>query len=208
MNTELYFELAKTNASIWTKFKEIVEKNKEQRKYLGKWNPHEPDEIIYDEYLGNIIDEHGNRVFDGYDCNLLSTQWVQDLFGMDFSTIDTLMLARGCELVEVNGNFYYREQDIIHIISVLQVLAKTNFVNNLRPLPQNIKGVVNPVYTNKDLMTMLDLKDNTLRYYREEGYLGYTKCKGKILYTQEDVDNFLHHPEFRHEPRINSDSPL
>lgn len=193
---------ANIKQSIWTRYKDLVEANKEKRRYLGNWKEDEPDEIIYDETVTYPTDEHGNTVTPPWEyTNLLSLQWVKDLFGMDFNTIHTLMFSRGFELIEVEGNFYCRECDIINIISVLQALAKTNLVNVLRPLPQYIKGVNKPVYTTKDLMTMLDLKDNTLRYYREEGYLGHTKCKGKILYTQEDVDNFLHHPEFRYEPR-------
>ena len=187
--------------SIWAKYKEIVEANKEKRKYLGDWKEDEPNEIIYDESLANDTDEDGNPLNIPWQyCNLLSLQWVKDLLEMDFNTINTLMISRCCELVEVDSHFYYRESDILKVLDVLQTLAKTTFVNVLRPMPQNITGVPNPVYTNKDLMNMLSMNQNTLQYYREEGYLGFFKSRGKILYKQEDVDNFLNHPEFRHNP--------
>lgn len=38
---------------------------------------------------------------------------------------------------------------------------------------------------------MLQVKASTLRRYRDEGYLGYSKVGDKYFYTSEDVDRFL-----------------
>lgn len=47
------------------------------------------------------------------------------------------------------------------------------------------------IFSNKDLLEMLQVKASTLRRYRDEGYLGYSKVGDKYFYTSEDVDRFL-----------------
>ena len=38
---------------------------------------------------------------------------------------------------------------------------------------------------------MLQIKTSTLRKYRDEGYLGYSKVGDKYFYTVDDVNRFL-----------------
>lgn len=38
---------------------------------------------------------------------------------------------------------------------------------------------------------MLQINTCTLRRYRENGYLGYSKVGDKYFYTQDDIDKFL-----------------
>ena len=38
---------------------------------------------------------------------------------------------------------------------------------------------------------MLGIDDKYIRKYRDEGLLGYTKVKGKYLYSQKDITDFL-----------------
>lgn len=69
--------------------------------------------------------------------------------------------------------------------------------NKLNPL----LGLFNKgVYTNKDLMVLLDCSEKTLRGYRTNGYLGFTQLGDKIYYTSIDIVNFLtsnHHKPYR-----------
>lgn len=56
------------------------------------------------------------------------------------------------------------------------------------------------VYNNKELATLLDVSDKTLRQYRNEGWISYSRVDDKFWYTQEDVDEFLqkhHYDAFR-----------
>ena len=46
-------------------------------------------------------------------------------------------------------------------------------------------------YTNKDMMEMLDCTDKTLRKYRNDGYLGYSRIGDKFYYTAVDIYMFL-----------------
>lgn len=82
-----------------------------------------------------------------------------------------------------------------NVLSILQALEESNFM-------QMASSIAKPIYTNKDLMEMLNVKDNTLRFYRGQGYLGYSKFNDKIWYTQKDVLDFINHPKFRHEPVV------
>lgn len=86
-----------------------------------------------------------------------------------------------------------KENELNNVLSILKALEESNFM-------QMASSIAKPIYTNKDLMEMLNVKDNTLRFYRGQGYLGYTKYNDKIWYTQKDVLDFINHPKLRHEP--------
>ncbi len=51
------------------------------------------------------------------------------------------------------------------------------------------------VYSNKELSTLLSISEKTLRQYRNEGLISYSRVDDKFWYTQNDVDEFLqkHH---------------
>ena len=187
--------------SVWTKYRDIIETNKEKRKYSDGWKDNEPLELIYDETCDGDTDDSGMPiVYPWAYTNLLSSYWVKDLFGDDWLMISHLLTVAEAELVFVNGAVYYREQYIQQVLTILQTLAKSNIVNLLRPMPQIIRDIAKPVYTNKDLMALLNVKDSTLRGYRDNGYLGFTKIGDKIWYTQDQLDDFLNNPKFKHLP--------
>ena len=48
-----------------------------------------------------------------------------------------------------------------------------------------------PFYTNKEMMKMLDCTEKTLRKYRNDGYLGYSRVGDKYYYTADDICLFL-----------------
>jgi len=55
------------------------------------------------------------------------------------------------------------------------------------------------VYDNKEIMSLLNIKDKYLKKIRDLGYLAYSREGDKYWYTQEDVDRFLkrfHHRDF------------
>ena len=61
---------------------------------------------------------------------------------------------------------------------------------------KNGVGIVlddNAVLTDRDVMNLLDVKDNTLRKYRDEGYLPYRQAKNgdKRWYFGADIRTFL-----------------
>lgn len=189
------------NDSVWTKYREVVEVNKEKRKYSDGIKDEEPLELIYDETCEGDTDDSGKPIpYPWAYTNLLSSYWVKDLFGNDWPLIDNLLSVAEADLVFVDGEVYYREQYIRNVLSILQALAKSNIVNILRPMPQMIKSIAKPVYTSKDLMTLLNVKESTLRGYRDNGYLGFTKIADKIWYTQEQLDEFLNNPKHKHLP--------
>ncbi len=188
--------------SIWTKYKVIVEANKEKRKYSGGWSENEPPEIIYDDTCENDTDEDGKLIPYPWEySNLLSWYWVIDLFGDDWRMVSNLLLVANPEIVFVNERLYYREEFIKNVLTILQNLAKSNFVNQLRPIPQLVKDIATPVYSSKDLMKILDVKESTLRHYRDDGLLDYSKVKDKIWYTQEHLNNFLNKTDIRHKKK-------
>lgn len=187
MNKELV-----TEESIWTRYKPIVEANKEKRKLLGSFSDNEPPELIIEDYTEDYTLPDGAHVEYPWEMRrLLSNQWVHDLFGEDFPIVGTLLSVAEMDMVEVEGQIYYRELYIQNVLNILTVLAQTQFVNQLRPLPQIVKDSSKPIYTSKDLMAILNVKESTLRGYRDKLLLDYSKCGDKIWYTQENLMDFL-----------------
>ncbi len=186
--------------SIWTKYKPIVEANKEKRELKGCWFEHEPSEILIDDSLIGDKDNEGKLIH--YPLNmyfLLSYQWVKDLFGDDWQITEKLLSVRDPDIVEVNGNLYFRESYIQNVLDVLTALAKTQFVNQLRPLPQTLICSSKPIYTSKDLMVILNVKDSTLRGYRDNCLLEYSKCGDKIWYTEDNLMDFINRHQIKNE---------
>ena len=57
-----------------------------------------------------------------------------------------------------------------------------------------------PLYTNKEMMKMLDCNDKTLRKYRNDGYLSYVRVGDKIYYTVDDICQFIKNNHFLQPP--------
>ena len=146
-----------------------------------------------------MTDEEGNSLPSPswQQTNLISSSCVQDIFGDDAQSVNKLLLASPRVFVNDDGSqhVYYRESEILRAIDVLTTLAKSNFVNTLRPQYQFIKDS-EPVYSSKDMMNILDVKEERLRKFRDEGYLGYTKYPNsdKVWYTKKNLDDFLNNP--------------
>ena len=49
------------------------------------------------------------------------------------------------------------------------------------------------LYSNKEVMDMLGVKDKYMKKLRDNGYIGYSREGDKYWYTQDDIDKFLRH---------------
>ena len=61
------------------------------------------------------------------------------------------------------------------------------------------------LYSNKEVMDMLGVKDKYMKKLRDNGYIGYSREGDKYWYTQEDVDKFLrrfHYEAFATNPNL------
>jgi len=47
------------------------------------------------------------------------------------------------------------------------------------------------VYTNKEMMGLLDASSATLKKWRDQGFLSYSLVGSSYFYSQQDVDDFL-----------------
>lgn len=190
---------------LWEKYKSIVEENKRKRKQRGDFKENEPEECIQDEMCRNDTETSGKPInFPRTYTTLLSARWVMDLFGDDWNTVSSLLQVRDCTPMSINGNLYFREQEITNVIVILSILAKSNFVNTLRPVPSAMFIDSPPVYTSQDLMSILDIGDATLRKLRDNGFLTFRKMPNgdKIWYTQDDLNEFLENSEVKKEAWI------
>ncbi|MDL2305959.1 helix-turn-helix domain-containing protein [Bacteroides sp. OttesenSCG-928-D19] len=68
-------------------------------------------------------------------------------------------------------------------------------LNGFKSLEEQFREIANAdrkaIYTNKEIMALLHIKDKTLKKYRDDGKLGFHKEGDKFWYTQADIDQFL-----------------
>ena len=69
-----------------------------------------------------------------------------------------------------------------------QFTVKDKVIENVNPIMNMFDK---PFYTNKEVMKMLDCTDKTLRRYRDDGFLGYSRMGDKFFYTVDDIILFL-----------------
>lgn len=48
-----------------------------------------------------------------------------------------------------------------------------------------------PVYSHKELMALLDVSTKTIRKWRDQNLLGYSRVGDTYLYSKQDVEEFL-----------------
>ena len=53
------------------------------------------------------------------------------------------------------------------------------------------KASQKPLYTNKELLELLDVNSKTLKKYRDNGWLGYSQAGDKFFYSADDLNHFL-----------------
>ena len=72
---------------------------------------------------------------------------------------------------------------------------KTKMQNKIEENAINVDAIAatlnKTLYTNKEMMEMLDCNEKTLRKYRNDGYLGYVRVCDKIYYTVDDICQFI-----------------
>ena len=181
--------------SIVKQYKYVIEKNKAIRMASGNVQENEPAELIFDEQSEADID-----ILPWEFTNLISDYCLWDIFGGDFFAYKRLLDVELGEMVMVEGNIYYREQYVRKVLNTLETLAKSQFVNQLRPIPQIVKGSSTPVYNNEDMMRILGVNDATLRKLRNDGWLSHTHVNGsnKFWYTEQNLMDFLNNPSIHY----------
>lgn len=80
-------------------------------------------------------------------------------------------------------------QQLVNSITqlTLEIQSLQGKIGNMNP---------NPVYTNKTLLDLLQINTSTLRKYRDEGLIGYSKVGDKYYYSSDDVKKFLKQSHF------------
>lgn len=61
------------------------------------------------------------------------------------------------------------------------------------------QGNYKPVYTNSEMMELLDIDPKTLKKYRDDGLLGFTHPGDKYFYSYQDLLDFLMNKNIRYE---------
>ena len=70
----------------------------------------------------------------------------------------------------------------------------TTTLQELTKQVSELKAKTNKVvYTNKEMMALLDASSATLKKWRDLGYLSYSVVGASYYYSQQDVNDFLKH---------------
>ena len=67
---------------------------------------------------------------------------------------------------------------------------------------EQIQEFSKPLYTQREVLDLLGVSTNTLKKYRENGWLGSSRVADKYFYSQNDIDEFLqnnHYPAFQYQ---------
>lgn len=62
---------------------------------------------------------------------------------------------------------------------------------DIRQIRQHLFAEGKPVYSNAEIMEILDIGTKTLKQWRDTGMLGDSKIGNTYLYSKDDVSNFL-----------------
>lgn len=75
---------------------------------------------------------------------------------------------------------------------------KEDISNQIRLLSEKIdeiRGLIGaqdkPGFTNKDMMQMFDVASRTLKRWRDDGRIAYSKVGDKFFYSKKDVEEFM-----------------
>lgn len=74
----------------------------------------------------------------------------------------------------------------------------------IKEIRRQIAADAKPLYSNKEMMEVFDVSTDTLKIWRDEGLLGYSKAGNTYLYSKEDVAEFLrltHYDAFQSDKR-------
>lgn len=82
-----------------------------------------------------------------------------------------------------------------------QVISEKVAEEVKRRMEQQVPLSVNPkpVYTDRDMMEMLQIDRKTLKKYRDEGLLSYSHPYDKYFYSHDDLQHFLANENIRYE---------
>ena len=77
----------------------------------------------------------------------------------------------------------------------LQINELIRQIASLRKEVKSIRKLLlqkrKPCYTNQELIDLLGVSANTVRKWRDEGLIGYSKAGGCYLYSLADIEKFL-----------------
>ena len=64
-------------------------------------------------------------------------------------------------------------------------------VKEIKELKEQLGLQRKPIYTNKELLELLNVSSATLKKWRNYGYLGYTQVGSTYFYSPADIKQFM-----------------
>lgn len=66
-------------------------------------------------------------------------------------------------------------------------------LNDITKEIKNLKTPKKVLYTNQEMLSMLDVSSATLKKWRNYGYIGYSQIGSTYYYSAKDLEEFLSH---------------
>ena len=80
---------------------------------------------------------------------------------------------------------------IIQLNELAQWCQYGRLLTDVERFADLMEKVSKPLYTQKEVLGLLGVSPNTLKKYRENGYIGYSRLDDKFYYSREDINEFL-----------------
>ena len=136
----------------------------------------------------DLTDLLSNKLFTA-EANENANYEIIDLENADFNTLV------GSENVENFEKFTFENKKVIKLQNNTNMNTQKSKQIVIKEIESNENQIVvkfeKVFYTNKEMMKMLDCTEKTLRRYRNDGYIGYSRVGDKFYYTAEDIYMFL-----------------
>lgn len=91
---------------------------------------------------------------------------------------------------------------ILKNYEVSEFLRYGRLLSEEERIEKMIEKVAKPLYTQREVLVLLGVSPNTLKKYRENGYISYSRVDDKYFYSPTDISDFLknnHHIAFHFE---------
>ena len=92
-----------------------------------------------------------------------------------------------------------QEQTLTELVKYIKIVKK-----EIKEIRRQLTAEAKPLYSNKEMMDVFGVSTDTLKIWRDEGKLGYSKIGNTYLYSKKDVADFLeltHYDAFRSDKR-------
>lgn len=188
--------------SIWHTYRNVVKRSREKAQgWRGNRNPEPPDFLLIEDddamldFLEFVSYDEPMCVNDDFSKKYgyyLSEEWICSLLGNKWEDLaNKLNIRKRYRPIPKHYTFYHHEIYIEKILDILIQIVDNDNLLYLRRRPLISELIQKNIYTSEDVMEILNVGESTLRAYRDNGQLDFSRERDKIWYTKQNLMDFM-----------------